>query len=164
MKPSRREDVTSILAIAWGAVVSVALTAAFLARGPAEHATLYVRGSVSGQAMMIPDGYRAVTVPVHGAASAGLTRPGSRVDVLVRHDASEAAVNAEMQLVLQNVLVLGSDRSISRGNDGQTVQLMFVTLLVTPEEAERLAMAETKGRLYFAVRDATLIEVLSSPR
>jgi pilus assembly protein CpaB len=108
----------------------------------------------AGMAMMIPDGFRAVTVPVNDAvAVAGWARQGTRVDVMVTLNDVRTEVEPVTQVVLQNVTVLGNDRSIARDENGQAVQINFATLLVTPQDAEKLAMAETNGRLHFALRN-----------
>jgi len=107
-----------------------------------------------GLAMMIPEGYRAISVPVNDVVSvAGWVRPGTRVDVLVTLNQVINQQEPITQVVLQNVEVLGNDRSIQRGDQGEAGQISVVTVLVTPEQAERLAMAESGGRLQLALRN-----------
>jgi hypothetical protein len=57
------------------------------------------------------------------------------------------------QVVLQNVEVLGNDRSIQRDDQGEPQAIAVITLLVTPEQAEQLAMASSDGRLQLALRN-----------
>jgi Flp pilus assembly protein CpaB len=140
-KPSRREDVTSILSIAAGTAVAVGLTAVLSLREPEVRAM---------PAMAIPDNYRAVSLPVEdGFATSGRIRAGSRVDVLVTH---RTEVEPVARVVLRDVEVLANHRTIARRINGNTEQTPIVTLLVTPPDAEKLAMAETEGRLQLAVR------------
>jgi pilus assembly protein CpaB len=105
------------------------------------------------RSIRIPDGYRAVTVPVDDVnAVNGSARPGTLVDVMVTLDDVRTEVEPVTQVVLQNVQVLGNDRSVSTDVNGQAVQINFVVLLVTPQDAEKLATAETNGRLHLALR------------
>jgi pilus assembly protein CpaB len=107
-----------------------------------------------GIAVLIPEGYRAVSVPVNDVVSvAGWVRPGTRVDVLVTLSGLPNQAESVTQMVLQNIEVLGNDRSIQRDGDGEPQAISVVTLLVTPEQAERLAMADSEGRLQLALRN-----------
>jgi Flp pilus assembly protein CpaB len=148
MKPSRSEDITSVAAIAVGATITIALTAALLQR-PEELPTRWI----------IPAGYRAVTVPIDNA-DVRWARQGGRVDVMVTiNDADRKPVT---HVVLQDVPVLNHDRPIRRDESGRRVKVNFATLLVTPAEADRLAVAETTGTLGFAL-PATLSTPSSRP-
>ncbi len=107
-----------------------------------------------GIAMLIPEGYRAISVPVNDVISvAGWVRPGSWVDVLVTLSALPNQAESMTQVVLQGIEVLGNDRSIERDAQGEPQAIAVVTLLVTPEQAERLAAAESEGRLQLALRN-----------
>jgi len=117
-----------------------------------------------GLAMMIPEGFRAVSVPVNDVvAVAGWVRPGTRVDVLVTLNSVLNQQEPVTQIVLQNVQVLGNDRSIQRDAQGEAVPVSVVTVLVTPEQSERLAMAESDGRLQLALRNNMDIDTLETP-
>ena len=106
-----------------------------------------------GLTMLIPAGFRAVSVPVNDVvAVAGWVRPGTRVDVLVTLSGLRNEQEAVTQVVLQNVEVLGNDRSIQRDAQGEPVAISVITLLVTPEQSEQLAMASADGRLQLALR------------
>jgi pilus assembly protein CpaB len=67
------------------------------------------------------------------------------------------------QVVLQNVMVLGNNQSIGRNSGGQATDIGVVTLLVTPEEAEKLAMAESNGRLHLALRNYLDADTVDTP-
>jgi pilus assembly protein CpaB len=107
-----------------------------------------------GMTMLIPSGFRAVSVPVNDVVSvAGWVRPGTRVDVLVTLSGLRNEQESVTQVVLQNVEVLGNDRSIQRDAQGEPQAISVITLLVTPEQSEQLAMASTDGRLQLALRN-----------
>lgn len=144
MKPSLWEDIASMVAIAFGATITMGITAVLL-REPA----------VQTVPQRIPDGYRAMTLPVNDAlAVAGWLKVGTRVDVLVTEKDASADAEPATKLALQNIQVLGSDRSITRDESGQVRQISYVTLLVTAADAEKLASAEVAGTLRFALRRA----------
>jgi len=103
---------------------------------------------------------RAVAVsvdPVIGVA--GLLQPGDRVDVLATFDTGE---RSEARTVLQNVLLMALGHRLEKeesGRDGLTTSVNenekdTATLLVTPDEAQRLVLAENKGKLRLVLRPA----------
>jgi pilus assembly protein CpaB len=107
-----------------------------------------------GMSMLVPKGFRAVSVPVNDVvAVAGWVRPGTHVDVMVTLDDVRTEQEPVTQVVLQNVPVLGNDKSIERDSEGEAVEIAVVTLLVTPQDAERLAMADNDGQLQLALRN-----------
>jgi pilus assembly protein CpaB len=102
--------------------------------------------------MLIPFGMRAVSVQVDEVSDvAGFVLPHSRVDVLVSTQ-SEGTGKAFAKVVLQNVEVLAVAQEVEEQNDKPTV-VKVVTLLVTPQEAERLALASRSGTLRLAMRN-----------
>src|SRR6201988_2824857 len=104
--------------------------------------------------LLIPSGMRAMSVPVDEVSDiAGFVLPHTRVDVLVAVS-SGGAGGAEpfSKIVLQNVEVLAIAQDIEQvGDKAQPVKV--VTLLVSPEEAERLALASREGTLRLAMRN-----------
>ena len=107
-----------------------------------------------GLTMLIPAGFRAVSVPVNDVVSvAGWVRPGTRVDVMVTLTGLRTEQEAVTQIVLQNIEVLGNDRSIQRDAEGEPEAVSVITLLVTPEQSEQLAMASSDGQLQLALRN-----------
>jgi pilus assembly protein CpaB len=56
--------------------------------------------------------------------------------------------------VLQDVEVLGIGQMTAVNNENQAVQVPVVTLIVNPDDAERLTMAETKGQIRLALRNS----------
>jgi len=117
-----------------------------------------------GMTMLIPAGFRAVSVPVNDVvAVSGWVRPGTRVDVLVTLNDVRNETEPVTQIVLQNVEVLGNDRSITRDAEGEPEAVSVVTLLLTPAEVERLAMAQSEGRLQLSLRNQLDGDTVETP-
>jgi pilus assembly protein CpaB len=118
----------------------------------------------AGIAMLIPDSMRAISVSVNDvSAVAGWIRPGTRVDMMVTLDGVRTEVEPVTQVVLQNVTVLGNDRSVSQQENGTAVAIAIVTLLVSPEDAERVANAATQGQLHFILRNSLDQDTVNTP-
>lgn len=101
----------------------------------------------------IPAGMRAAAVSVNDVTSvAGFARPGSVVDVLLTGPASDGR-RLRSIIVVQRVRVLATGSQLE-GSPGKDVrEAHVVTLLVTPEEAEKLALAAQQGRIQLAIRN-----------
>jgi len=107
-----------------------------------------------GMPMLIPDSMRAVAVAVNDVtAVAGWMTPGTKVDVMVTLNEVRGQVEPVTQVFLQNVLVIGNDRSIAQQENGTAVAMAYVTLLLSPTDSEKLTMASTNGRIQFALRN-----------
>ncbi len=103
--------------------------------------------------LLIPAGMRAMSVSVDEVSDiAGFVLPHSRVDVLVAVSNSDANTKPFSKVVLQNVEVLAVAQEIE-GSKDEPQQVKVVTLLVNPEEAERLALASREGTLRLAMRN-----------
>ncbi|MGC2448992.1 MAG: Flp pilus assembly protein CpaB [Candidatus Sulfotelmatobacter sp.] len=106
----------------------------------------------AGLPSLIPPGMRAVSVRVNEVVSvAGFVTPGTRVDVLL----TGAPSGSEQQTttVLQNVEVLASGHTLERTSTGEAQNTAVITLLVTPDDAQRLTLASTEGRIQLALRN-----------
>ncbi len=105
--------------------------------------------------MIVPDNLRGVTIKVDDAVrESGFVSPNSRVDVVVtildRRGSGEGERTSKV--ILQNVLVLAAGQAVEmRGN--KPVPVTTVTLALTPEQAENLALAKTEGKLMLATRN-----------
>ncbi|HEX7316578.1 MAG TPA: Flp pilus assembly protein CpaB [Pyrinomonadaceae bacterium] len=133
------------------AVVNVA------AREPVTDFKLAPEGSAGGLSSVIPEGYRAMTVKVDDVIGvAGFLRPGAMCDVLtVIEQGDMGRRNPISKIVLQNVKVLASGQNIDKPKDQREAeQVKAVTLQVTPEQAEKLALASTEGKLRLVMRNA----------
>ena len=133
------------------AVVNIA------AREPITEARLAPEGTAAGLSAVIPEGYRAMTVKVDDAAGiSGFIQPGTMVDVVVTIDPAEGASRQDpvSKIVLQNIKVLASGQNIDKPEDQREANsVKAVTLLVTPEQAEKLAMAASEGKLQLVMRN-----------
>jgi pilus assembly protein CpaB len=104
-----------------------------------------------GLAALMPKGMRAVALNVNAASIVGgFVLPHSHVDILSVIASPNGESNAK--IILQNILVLAVDQSSNRPDDRQAVVSNTVTLQVTPEQAERLALAQKMGTLSLSLR------------
>jgi pilus assembly protein CpaB len=103
----------------------------------------------------IPPGLRALSVRVNEVIGvAGYVLPGTRVDVLCTISPTGKQDDMTSKVVLTNVQVLAAGTKIERDTDkGKPVAVSVVTLLVDPEESERLTLAATEGKIQLALRN-----------
>lgn len=109
-------------------------------------------GSGPGLELKIPPGQRAMAVRINDVAGiSGLLQPNNRVDVLVtiKEENSEKQV---AKLFMSNMLVLSVGTEVQRDAAGKPNTATTVTLAVTPEEAERLAIAMNTGSIQLVLR------------
>ena len=127
------------------------------AREPITEVKLAAEGTSAGLAAVIPEGYRAMTVKVDDAAGiSGFIMPGTLVDVVVTIDPREGSGNQDpiSKIVLQNIKVLANGQNIDKPeNEREANSVKAVTLQVTPEQAEKLALASTEGKLQLVMRN-----------
>ena len=103
----------------------------------------------------IPPGLRAVSVRVNEVIGvAGYVLPGTRVDVVATVSPSGQTGDMTSKVILTNVQVLAAGTKIERDTDkNKPMPVSVVTLLVDPEEAERLTLASTEGKIQLALRN-----------
>ncbi len=108
----------------------------------------------SGLPSLIPPGMRAVSVRVNDVVSvAGFVQPGTRVDVMAT-GLPGAGNEAQTTTVLENVAVIAVGRSLlDRMATGETVNAAVITLLVSPDDAQRVTLASQEGRIQLALRN-----------
>ncbi len=111
--------------------------------------------SGSGLPSTIPQGMRAVSVRVSDISSVGgFVQPGTRVDVLMTGNPGGSG-EPQTITVLKNVAVLANgmnlDRSVVRGESQQNAPI--ITLAVSPDDAQKLALAVAQGRIQLALRN-----------
>src|SRR6478735_10273981 len=108
----------------------------------------------TGLTPAIPPGLRAVSVKVNEVIGvAGYVLPGTHVDVAT---VSPTASQADMttKVILTNVEVLAAGTKIERTTDkDKPMPVTVVTMLVDPEQAERLTLASTEGKIQLALRN-----------
>jgi pilus assembly protein CpaB len=111
----------------------------------------------AGLPATIPQGMRALSVAVNDVvAVAGFVTPGTMVDVLVTgkfigsgHGEDETITRT----ILENVRVLAAGQKIEQDREGKPQTVPVITLLVSPEDAAKLAMASTEGKIQLALRN-----------
>jgi pilus assembly protein CpaB len=110
-------------------------------------------GSEGGFSSIIPPGMRALTVEVNTYVGVGgFILPNTRVDVLVTVPSYQDKEEASTRIILENIKVLAVDQTFQRKGD-EPVTVQTVTLLVTPEQAEKLVLASTEGKLQLSLRN-----------
>jgi len=112
-------------------------------------------GAGAGLPPAIPPGLRAVSVRVNEVIGvAGYVLPGTRVDVVATVSPSGQNNDMTSKVVLTNVQVLAAGTKIERDTERNKPQpVSVVTLLVDPDEAERLTLASTEGKIQLALRN-----------
>ena len=127
------------------------------AREPITESKLAPEGTAGGLSAVIPEGYRAMTVKVDDVVGiSGFIMPGTLVDVVVVIDPQEKAGMQDpiSKIVLQNIKVLANGQNIDKPEDQREANsVKAVTLQVTPEQAEKLALASTEGKLQLVMRN-----------
>ena len=127
------------------------------AREPVTESRLAPEGTAAGLSAVIPEGYRAMTVKVDDAAGiSGFIQPGTLVDVVVVIDPREGSGMQDpiSKIVLQNIRVLANGQNIDKPKDEREANsVKAVTLQVTPEQAEKLALASNEGKLQLVMRN-----------
>lgn len=123
-------------------------------------------------AAVLAKGMRAMSVGVDAVTgAAGLIWPGDRVDLILTQTFEEQEVPVSRRVVGETVLadvrVIAVDQALTQGADGQSTTegrlVRTVTLEVTPEQAEKVAVASRLGRLALSVRAMEMPEVADVP-
>jgi len=109
----------------------------------------------SGLPPAIPPGLRAVSVRVNEVIGvAGYVLPGTRVDVVATVSPSGQSGDMTSKVILTNVQVLAAGTKIERDTEkNKPMAVSVVTMLVSPEESERLTLASTEGKIQLALRN-----------
>lgn len=109
-----------------------------------------------GVAAVISPKKRALAVKVDKVIGiAGFIQPGNRVDVLVTIESGKSSESVT-KMVLENILVLATGSEMEKTDEeGKATLVDVITLEVTPEEGEKLALATTEGRIQLALRNYT---------
>ena len=110
----------------------------------------------AGLPAAIPEGMRAVSIRVDDVVDvAGFVAPGTMVDVLVTGDPSTSGSggNTLTRTFLEDVRVLAAGQQVEQDKNGKPQTVNVVTLLVTPEQADKLTLASTEGRIHLALRN-----------
>ena len=107
----------------------------------------------SGLPSLIPPGMRALSVRVNDTSSvSGFVLPGTRVDVLLTGN-PQGANEQQTTTVLENVAVIATGQRLERNSAGEAQSAPVVTLLLSPDDAERLTLASSQGHIQLALRN-----------
>lgn len=110
-------------------------------------------GSQAGLTAKIPTGMRAIAVRSDDIVGvAGFLLPGTHVDVLMTYR-SDTSPEPRTATVLQDVVVLAAGQQIHPDPAGKPITVNVVTLLLKPEDAEKIALAASLGGMYFVLRN-----------
>lgn len=110
-------------------------------------------GVAAGLEVKVPAGKRAMAVKINDVAGInGLIQPNSRVDVVVMMRSGEATSAPVAKLFMENVRVLSVGSTVQRDADGKALNATTAALEVTPQEAERLAIATNEGLIQLVLR------------
>jgi pilus assembly protein CpaB len=113
------------------------------------------KDEVGAHEVTIPPGYRVKSVQVTMASAvSNLIMPGSRVDVLVFLKQGNGVEKTGAYTILKNVRVFAVNDKVDRDIDteGQTIAAKTVSLLVKPDQVEKLLIASAVGRLELSLR------------
>jgi len=84
---------------------------------------------------------------------AGFVVPGSHVDVILSGSPAQNGATDVAKIILENVQVLAAGQNIDQDINGKPQTVQVVTLMVTPEDSQKLALASSEGRLQLALRN-----------
>jgi pilus assembly protein CpaB len=134
-------------------VVNRGLIAPVVENEPLTSSKVAVPEAGAGLPPTIAAGMRAISVKVNEVIGvAGFVVPGTRVDLVVTLARREDSLS---RVVVSNVQVLtaGTKYDQDQAKDGKPVPSTVVTLLVTPEDAERIALAAAEGTIMLTLRN-----------
>jgi pilus assembly protein CpaB len=113
--------------------------------------------------MLIPEGQRGVTITLDTAMrESGFVMPNSRVDVLVSMPKGSGSSEKIAKVILQDVTVLAAGQTVEM-KDNKPVTNTTVTLALTPQQVERLAVAQSDGKLMLVQRNLRDTEMVRTP-
>jgi pilus assembly protein CpaB len=114
--------------------------------------------------LKVPAGMRAFTVKVNEVVGVGgFIVPDSRVDVVVTTAVSPQRQQEQVaKTFLQNILVLAAGQVVEQ-KDNKPVTVNTVTLAVTPDESEKLALASNDGKIQLVMRNFADAQKVETP-
>jgi pilus assembly protein CpaB len=145
-------------------VIGRGVTSALLPNEPVTENKLASREGGGGLPPLIPEGMRAISMRVNDIVGvAGFVQPKTRVDVIVTVSSGGAASEPVSRIVLENVEVVAANQYLDTeaNREGEARPISVVTVLVTPENSEKLALAQAQGTIILALRnplDAVSVE------
>jgi pilus assembly protein CpaB len=175
-----RVDASNLRVIAWPTTEPIAgmftriedcanraLITPVAANEPILDSKLAPKESGAGLPAVIPQGMRALSVAVNEVVGvAGFVMPGTMVDVLVTGKISNGGNGSETSVtrtILENIRVLAAGQKIEQDREGKPQTVPVITLLVSPEDAGKLAMASTEGKIQLALRNTVDTKKVEPP-
>ncbi len=135
-------------------VVNRGLIAPVVANEPLTESKLAPLEAGGGLPPSIPEGMRALSVRVNEVVGvAGFVVPGTHVDVLVTLKESDKDSMTRVVVSDVQVLTAGTRYDQQKARDGQPIPTSVVTLMVTPTDAERIALASHEGSIILTLRN-----------
>jgi pilus assembly protein CpaB len=111
------------------------------------------KGAGGGLPIIINEGMRGLTMRVNEVSGvAGFVTPNTRVDVLLTME-DRAGGEPSTRIIMQDMRVLAAGQSLQPDKEGKPQPVPVVTFLVSPEQAETLALASGQGSIQLALRN-----------
>ncbi len=139
-------------------VIDRILISRLLAGQPVLPGMLAAKNAGNGLAALIPPNMRAMAVRVDDVVGvAGFIHPDDRVDVLVTLHPTRPGAETTTKVFMQNVKVLAVGQEVEANDQARmhATPATVATLLVSPQDSERLALASSEGRLLLTLRSWT---------
>jgi pilus assembly protein CpaB len=148
-------------------VVDRGLVAGVDENEPLTERKLAPKGAGAGLPPSITPGMRALSIRVNETTNvAGYVLPGHRVDVLAIIAPDQRSEERISRVVVSNVEVLTAntlyDQDAAR-KDAKAVRSTVVTLLLSPIDAEKIALAQAEGQLTLTLRNPLDVEPTVTP-
>jgi pilus assembly protein CpaB len=128
------------------------------AKEPIRESIMAGPGAAIGLTAKIPDGMRAVAVVTSEVNNvSGFLFPGSHVDVLLTFHPQTQPQTSNDQVtttVLQNIQVISTGERLQPDPSGKPQNVKVITLLMTPDDAQKLLLASNSGTVQFVLRNA----------
>jgi pilus assembly protein CpaB len=143
-------------------VVNRGVIAALLPNEPITESKLAAAGAGAGIQTLIPPGMRAVAVRTNDVIGvAGFVSPGAHVDIVVTANPRNEFTS---RIVVANIEVLSANTNTDRAQaqQGNATPANVVTLLVTPQDAEKIALAQSQGQIALALRNPLDVEMVET--
>lgn len=145
------------------AVMARGLVADMVENEPVTNNKLAPTEAGSGLPPIIPPGMRAISMQVNEVNGvAGFVAPGNHVDVVATISSGDVNMS---RVVVTNVRVLAAGTRVDqqKAQSGEVIPTTVVTLLVTPAESERIALASVEGKLHLTLRNPLDGETTQTP-
>ena len=126
------------------------------AQEPIREELLAAPGASVGLSAKIPDGMRAVAIQTNEVNNvSGFLFPGCHVDALVTFRPDPGKEDSITATVLQNVEVLSTGEKLEPDPSGKPQNVKQVTVLLGPDDAQKLVLAANQGTVQFVLRNGS---------